>query len=187
MSEEQQENIKPTETIDDITTFKLNDALEEDTPKTENNKAVAKTKKSTELVDQQEDVAPTDIQTVEEMDHMLDQDFSLARKNIIEISKKGEEALKDMISLAKHSEHPRAFEVVGQLITRLTDINKDILGLHDQRNKTKKESREERGSRAPNDSGGPKDPNAVFVGSTTDLLKYLSQQKNEEKVIEHGE
>ena len=73
---------------------------------------------------------------------------------------------KELLEIAKQSEHPRAFEVVGQLIGKLTETNKELMGLH----KTKKELSIERG-------GDVNVNNAVFVGSTAELQKLLKSKR----------
>ena len=74
-----------------------------------------------------------------------------------------------MLEIAKQSEHPRAFEVVGQLIKSGLDANKELMTLH----KTKKELSIERGSHTTTVN------NAVFVGSTADLQKLLKGKRGE--------
>ena len=70
------------------------------------------------------------------------------------------------LELAKASEHPRAFEVVGQLTKTLVDANNNLL---DIQKKVKELSRE---------SSPQNVTNALFVGSTSDLQKLL-KEKNE--------
>ena len=72
-----------------------------------------------------------------------------------------------MLEIAKQSEHPRAFEVVGQLIKSGLDANKELMTLH----KTKKELSMEKGGTTTNVN------NAVFVGSTADLQKLLKAKR----------
>ena len=70
------------------------------------------------------------------------------------------------LSVAQQSEHPRAIEVVGNLMKQLADINQQLLDLHQQKVKldaTKKASKTE-----------VTNNNAIFVGSTAELSKMLS-------------
>ena len=71
-----------------------------------------------------------------------------------------------MLEIAKQSEHPRAFEVVGQLIKSGLDANKELMSLH----KTKKELSIETNSSVNVN-------NAVFVGSTAELQKLLKAKR----------
>jgi hypothetical protein len=109
---------------------------------------------------------------VEEPKHQVDvpddvgTDYDFARKNLYDVIGKGNEALDYLLELAKASEHPRAFEVVGQLTKTLVDANNNLL---DIQKKVKELSK---------DSSPQNVTNALFVGSTSDLQKLL-KEKNE--------
>lgn len=93
----------------------------------------------------------------------IKEDFNTARNNIHEVITKGTVALDYLLELAKASEHPRAFEVVGQLTKTLVDANKDLLEIQ---KKFKDLSEEKKDS--------PQSvTNALFVGSTADLQKLI--------------
>ena len=96
----------------------------------------------------------------------VETDYEFARKNLYDIIGKGNQALDYLLELAKASEHPRAFEVVGQLTKTLVDANNNLL---DIQKKVKELSRE---------SSPQNVTNALFVGSTSDLQKLL-KEKNE--------
>ena len=96
-----------------------------------------------------------------------DIDYNYARENYYNLIERNQDAVEEMLEIAKQSEHPRAFEVVGQLIKSGIDANKELMGLH----KTKKELSIEK-------SGpGVAVNNAVFVGSTAELQKLLKAKK----------
>jgi len=96
-------------------------------------------------------------------------DYQLARATLRKLIVKGEDTLDEMINLAKNSEHPRTYEVAGQLIKTMSDVAKDLLELQ---KKVKDLS-------SDNDkpSIGTQN-NVVFAGSTTELMKLL--KKNNE-------
>ena len=96
----------------------------------------------------------------------VETDYEFARKNLYDVIGKGNQALDYLLELAKASEHPRAFEVVGQLTKTLVDANNNLL---DIQKKVKELSRE---------SSPQNVTNALFVGSTSDLQKLL-KEKNE--------
>lgn len=99
-----------------------------------------------------------------------EQDFELARKNLQELAKKGNKALDELIMLAKNSEHPRAYEVVATLIKTLADTNKDLLD-------TRKKKIDIDKSRGVSPNGDVKTiNNNLFVGSTTELQKFLKER-----------
>ena len=96
-------------------------------------------------------------------------DFQYARENIYNIIERGSDAMEGLLDVARETEHPRAYEVVGQLVDKLTNANKELMGLH----KTKKSMSDEV-VRSPQNV-----TNALFVGSTADLQKMLKQKSKE--------
>ena len=98
---------------------------------------------------------PTDVQD----------DYQYARKNLYDVIDKGNEALDYLLELAKASEHPRAFEVVGQITKTLVDANNNLLDLQ---KKIKDLSKDE--DKPQNVT------TALFVGSTVELQKLLKGQ-----------
>ena len=95
-----------------------------------------------------------------------DIDYNYARENYYNLIERNQDAVEEMLEIAKQSEHPRAFEVVGQLIKSGLDANKELMALH----KTKKELSIEK-------SSGVNVNNAVFVGSTAELQKLLKVKR----------
>ena len=47
-------------------------------------------------------------------------DFQYVRENLYNLIERGQDGLEEMLEIAKSSEHPRAMEVFGQLIGKLT-------------------------------------------------------------------
>ena len=112
---------------------------------------VAKTEKVKPLVNGQED----------------ETDFQYARENLYNLIERGQDGLEELLEIAKQSQHPRAFEVVGQMIDKLANTNKELLNLH----KTKKDIQAEK------TSGPTNVTNALFVGSTSELQKLINGKK----------
>ena len=102
-------------------------------------------------------------------DDETDTDFQYARENIYNVIERGSDAMDGLLEVARETEHPRAYEVVGQLVDKLTNANKELMGLH----KTKKSMSDEV-VRSPQNV-----TNALFVGSTADLQKMLKQKSKE--------
>ena len=101
-----------------------------------------------------------------------DTDFQYSRENLYNIIERGSDAMDGLLEIAKETEHPRAYEVVGQLIDKLTNANKELIGLH----KTMQTVKDDLIKSPQNVT------NALFVGSTADLQKLLKQnnKKGEE-------
>ena len=81
---------------------------------------------------------------------------------------KGQEAVDGILDVARASDHPRAYEVAGQLIKNVGDVADKLIDLQ----KKMKELDDDGSSKGPTNV-----TNAMFVGSTSDLQKMLKQQK----------
>lgn len=118
------------------------------------------------------DVTPienTSVVAKNEVTHInvdLNTDFETTRSNLHSLLIQGQDALFHALEVAKQSEHPRAFEVVGGLMKNLSDINTQLLDLHKRKQTIEAPTKEERKNVTNN--------NAIFVGSTSDLSKMLN-------------
>lgn len=95
-----------------------------------------------------------------------DYDYETTRSNLHALLCQGQEALMHSLELAKQSEHPRAFEVVGNLMKQLADINHQLMDLSEKRQKLKDSTTKDSGTTITNNT-------AYFVGSTAELNKML--------------
>ena len=96
----------------------------------------------------------------------LTTEYEFSQEQYHTLIDKGNEALEELLAVAKESENPRAFEVVTQLISGLTNTTKELLVLQ----KTKKEI--EKDSKDPSTVN-----NSLFIGSTAELQKLLTKKK----------
>lgn len=93
-------------------------------------------------------------------------DYEYSRAQLYKLIEKGQEAVSGILELAQESEHPRAFEVAGQLIKSVGDVTDKLLDLQ----------KKMKDLEAPQKKGGPQTVNnALFVGSTAELQKMLKQ------------
>lgn len=106
------------------------------------------------------------------MTTQVDADFEYARENMMEVINKGQEALFDLMDVARQSQHPRAYEVLATMMNTMVGASKDLLDLQAK----KKKILEDDPSASPQQV-----TNNLFVGSTADLQKYLKQQKSDEQ------
>lgn len=93
-------------------------------------------------------------------------DFDLARNTLVNLIHKNEAVITDLVDLARNSEHPRAYEVAGQLIKAQSEIAKDLLNIHKQKKELDGDSSSIRTQN-----------NIVFAGSTSELMKLISAQR----------
>ncbi len=72
----------------------------------------------------------SDIEVVSDERHIhQDEDYEYIRNNLKDIIGKGSGALDGILELARGSDHPRAWEVVGQIMRQLSETNKDLIEL----------------------------------------------------------
>ena len=91
-------------------------------------------------------------------------DFELVRRIKHGLLVKGEEALEDMIEVARATEHPRAYEVLSGMLKNVSDAGDSLIDIH----KKKYDMEKKDTPVIPNTTN-----NNVFVGSTTDLQRML--------------
>ena len=99
-------------------------------------------------------------------------DYDYSRETYYNLLEKGGESLDLMIEVARESEHPRAFEVLSNMMKNLAEINDKLMDLNKKNKDISKET-----VQATNQITN----NNVFMGSTTDLQRFL---QNEQKVID---
>ena len=109
---------------------------------------------------QKEMVRPVTVGTTD-----LTSDYDFSRDQYHSLIEKGNDALEELLSIAKEGEQPRAFEVAVQMINSLAATTKELLILQ----KTKKEVED---SKTP-----VKNENNLFVGSTKELQELLEMKK----------
>ena len=97
-------------------------------------------------------------------------DFKYARENLYHIIERGRDAMDELLEIAKAEESPRAFEVFGQLLKNMTDSQEKLMELHQKKQKLKNDGERQEVTKAQNVT------NALFVGSTADLLKLVKKE-----------
>lgn len=102
-------------------------------------------------------------------DPTIQNDFDYARENLMDVIEKGQEALFDLMDVARQSQHPRAYEVLSTMMNTLVGANKDLLDLQGKKKKLLE---------AEPDANNQQVTNNLFVGSTAELQKMLDQRRN---------
>jgi|688.fasta_scaffold00052_3 hypothetical protein len=100
-------------------------------------------------------------------DNAVNYDCEQTRGNLYGLLQSGQDALDAALEIAKQSEHPRAFEVVGNLIKQLADINHQLLDVHTKKQKLVTKEPEQKATNVTN--------NSIFVGSTAELSKLIDK------------
>ena len=99
-----------------------------------------------------------------------DTDFQYARENMYHIIERGRDAMDELLEIAKAEESPRAFEVFGQLLKNMTDTQEKLLELHRKKQIIENDGERQEVTKAQNVT------NALFVGSTAELLKLVKKE-----------
>tara|TARA_Y100001937_G_scaffold35569_1_gene51052 strand:+ start:565 stop:1020 length:456 start_codon:yes stop_codon:yes gene_type:complete len=99
----------------------------------------------------------------------IDNDYVNSRENYYELIEKGQKAIDGILDIAKEGQHPRAYEVAGQLIGQVAIVTDKLQDLQKKLKDLKQVPR--------NASANIK--NALFVGSTAELQKMLKNENNE--------
>lgn len=110
----------------------------------------------------------------------LQVDYDVSRETYKELIEKGNQAIDLMMDLAKDSQHPRAFEVLAGLLKTQADNTDKLADLQ----KKVQSLRNPKGSKDNSSNSGKVTNNNVFVGSTTDLQRFILAQQNKNDVID---
>ena len=115
-----------------------------------------------------EKIVPTTVpkiipNTIEVSEDDIENDYKYQRENFYNLVERGSDAIEGILELAKEGEHPRAYEVAGQLIKNVAEVTEKLGDLQEKMRKLKE---------VP--SNAPKNvTNALFVGSTKELQTML--------------
>ena len=98
----------------------------------------------------------------------IDIDYNYSRENFYNLIERGQDAITGILDLAKESEHPRTYEVAGQLIKTVSEVTERLADLQEKMQRLKE---------VP-DKGPKSVTNALFIGSTKELQSLLKDKSN---------
>ena len=102
----------------------------------------------------------------------VDADYKYQRDNFYNLIEKGQNAIEGILNVAKESDHPRGYEVAGNLIKQVAEVTEKLGDLQEKMKKLKE---------VPNSA--PKNvTNGLFVGSTAELQKMLKGNNSGKKI-----
>ena len=100
----------------------------------------------------------------------IQKDYQYQSENFYNLVEKGSSAIDGILELAKESEHPRTYEVAGNLIKQVAEVTEKLGDLQEKMRRLKE---------VPNNA--PKSvTNALFVGSTKELQTMLKDKLKDE-------
>jgi hypothetical protein len=91
-------------------------------------------------------------------------DYEYTRGQLYSLIEKGQQAVNDALDVANSTDHPRAYEVAGQLIKNVADVTDKLIDLQ---KKMRELDSKHGGTTTVN--------NSLFVGSTAELSKLIKQ------------
>ena len=109
----------------------------------------------------------TEIKKLSDNKH-LQSDYEYSRGQLYNLVEKGQEAINGILDVAQNSDHPRAYEVAGNLIKNVADITDKLVDLQGKMKVINQEH-----VKTTNNV-----TNAMFVGSTSELQKMLKEMGN---------
>ena len=102
----------------------------------------------------------------------IEKDYEYQRENFYKLVERGSVAIDGILELAKEGEHPRAYEVAGQLIKQVAEVTEKLGDLQEKMKKLKE---------VPDNA--PKNvTNALFVGSTAELQNILKDKVKDRNI-----
>ena len=113
-------------------------------------------------------------------DENVENDYEYSKRTYYDLIEKGQNALDDMIDVARNLEHPRAYEVLSGMIKNVSDVNDRLMDLNKKKKDFyKNDTKQIEGNNTTN--------NNLFVGSTTDLQRMLKNLSDNDNVIDINE
>jgi len=106
---------------------------------------------------------PIVIENISNEEDDIEKDYEYQRKQFYNLVEKGSVAIDGILEIAKEGEHPRGYEVAGNLIKQVSEVTEKLGDLQEKMKRLKE---------VPNTA--PKNvTNALFVGSTAELQKLI--------------
>lgn len=109
--------------------------------------------------------------TINTEDNSVDSDAAIASTNLKKLIVLGQDAAERAAAVAEESESPRAYEVLSTLLKTMSDMNIQMLDIHEKKKKIKTSVDQ------PATQGGTVNNTSVFVGTTAGLMELLEQHR----------
>lgn len=128
----------------------------------------------TEIVPVENTVKPSQDRVIEESE----EDVEFTRKHIKHLIETSSSAIETMLALAEDAEHPRAYEVLAQMIKSNADMSSQLIEVHKDRKKLLENAD------LGQTSNGNSTTNNIYVGTTDDLQKILNKRDADKEAID---
>lgn len=108
-------------------------------------------------------------------------DFETARQNIHNLINTGEHVIDELSEIARQSQQPRAYEVLAKMFDTMLNANKSLLDMQDKIRTIKHSDSH------VNTTNQRTINNNLFVGSTTELQKFIKDMHAKKDIEDQGE
>ena len=116
-----------------------------------------------QILEPKKPIIPRPIETNED----AETDYKYSRENFYNLIERGQDAITGILDLAKESEHPRTYEVAGQLLKTNAENTEKLVNLQTTKKKLKEADQPQRVT----------NNNSLFVGSTQELQQLIKNKK----------
>jgi len=127
-------------------------------------------KKLDELLDIQGEIVQVEksLPSISSSDQDKGNDYKYSREIFYGLVERGQDAIEGILDIAKESEHPRVYEVAGQLIKTVGETTEKLIDLQAKMKELDRDN-----------SMPDKVQNNLFVGSSAELQKLLKNNAQE--------
>lgn len=120
----------------------------------------------------------------EEMQESRRKDYKFARKNLKNAMDIGNEALEDLIEIAKSSQQPRAYEVIATLVKNVSDASDKLMDVNKKLHEIEIIAEPEKNLKNMDKLELNQQNNTYYVGSTADLQELINNTMSDKTLIE---
>ena len=121
-------------------------------------------------IKQEVQVIPNKLPSLNDRGESIINDYKYARENLYGLVERGQDAIDGILEVAKETEHPRAYEVAGQLLKTVGETAEKLLDLQKKIKDLEKDDDKPRVGTQHNH---------LYVGSTSELQKFLKNKNKE--------
>ena len=119
----------------------------------------------------------------EEMQDSRRKDYKYARKNLKNAVKIGNEALEDLLEIAKSSQQPRAYEVIATLVKNVSDASDKLMDVNKKLHEIEIIAEPEKNLKNMDKLELNQQNNTYYVGSTADLQELINNTMSEDNSV----
>lgn len=133
---------------------------------------------------QENDIVEVQDEFSEEMQDSRRKDYKFARKNLKNAMEIGNEALEDLIEIAKSSQQPRAYEVIATLVKNVSDASDKLMDVNKKLHEIEIIAEPEKNLKNMDKLELNQQNNTYYVGSTADLQELINNTISDKTLIE---